>query len=440
MNYDKARACAATISKKGSILGLTSIQNLMQELSHVEEQLQIIHIAGTNGKGSVGAFLESVLMEAGYKVGRYTSPAVFDPLEVWRINQKNIEKERYAELFSKVKEACDRMVEKGMPHPTIFEVETAMAFCYFKEECCDYVLLEVGMGGREDATNLISHPVCSVLTSISMDHMQFLGDTIGQIAWAKAGIIKASCPAVTAGQERYGEEVLSVIRKEAEEKHAPLWIAKASEVKLTENSLQEIRFLEPEMGEVSLPLTGAYQIENAHLAITVLRQVLKLDTDVIKRGLTKTRWPGRFEQIAADPLFLIDGAHNEDAAVKLEASVENYFTNRKITYIIGVLADKEHAKVLERMLPHASAVYTVTPDNPRALDAKKLAKEARLVLDKLQGGNNPQEHRPQVQACETVREAVERAWSVTPEDGVILAFGSLSYLKDVKKEMQDGSK
>lgn len=440
MNYEKARACAATIGKKGSILGLTSIQNLMQELSHVEEQLQIIHIAGTNGKGSVGAFLESVLMEAGYKVGRYTSPAVFDPLEVWRINQKNIEKERYAELFSKVKEACDRMVEKGMPHPTIFEVETAMAFCYFKEECCDYVLLEVGMGGREDATNLISHPVCSVLTSISMDHMQFLGDTIGQIAWAKAGIIKESCPAVTAGQERYGEEVFSVIRKEAEEKHAPLWVAKASEVKLTESSLQGIRFLEPEIGEVSIPLTGTYQIENAHLAITVLRQVLKLDTDVIKRGLTKTRWPGRFEQIATDPLFLIDGAHNEDAAVKLEASVENYFTNREITYIIGVLADKEHAKVLERMLPHASAVYTVTPDNPRALDAKKLAKEAKLVLDRLQGGNNPQEHRPQVQACETVREAVKHARSVTPEDGVILAFGSLSYLKDVKKEVQDVSK
>ena len=187
MNYEQARAYAVNVSRSGSILGLDSIENLMHELGDIQEQLKIIHIAGTNGKGSTGAYLERVLIEAGYRVGRYSSPAVFDPMEVWRINLQSMSHEEYADIMEQVKCACDRMVEKGMEHPTIFEVETAMAFLYFYQKKCDYVLLEVGMGGRTDATNVIRKPVCSVITSVSMDHKQFLGNTLTEIAQAKAG-------------------------------------------------------------------------------------------------------------------------------------------------------------------------------------------------------------------------------------------------------------
>ena len=446
MNYEQARLCAQQIGKSGSILGLESIQNLMRELSDVQEKLNIIHIAGTNGKGSVGAFLESVLMEAGYKVGRYTSPAVFDPLEVWRINQTNISREDYARIFEQVKAACDSMVSKGMPHPTIFEVETAMAFVWFYENSCDYVLLEVGMGGRTDATNLITHPVCSVLASISLDHMQFLGNTVEEIALVKAGIIKENCPVVTTSQGRYRDRILPVIWKVAEEKQAPLFISDPVEAVLLEDTPEQLRFSCPLAGTITLSMAGSYQIENAMLAIHVLKDVLKIKDSVICSGMAKTKWPGRFEVIHRNPWVILDGAHNEDAAVKLAMAVENYFTNKPITYIIGVLADKEHAKVLKAMLPYAGAVYTVTPDNPRAMTAEKLAEEAvgivsDLYKERQQKNENMQvitilEQKPEVKACHSITEAVEQALAHTATDGVILAFGSLSYLKEVKQTIQ----
>ena len=228
MNYGQARAYAVNVSRSGSILGLDSIENLMHELGDIQEQLKIIHIAGTNGKGSTGAYLERVLIEAGYRVGRYSSPAVFDPMEVWRINLQSMSHEEYADIMEQVKCACDRMVEKGMEHPTIFEVETAMAFLYFYQKKCDYVLLEVGMGGRTDATNVIRKPVCSVITSVSMDHMQFLGNTLTEIAQAKAGIIKKDCPVVTILQKA---EAMVAIEAEAE-KQAAILRAEAEKEKM----------------------------------------------------------------------------------------------------------------------------------------------------------------------------------------------------------------
>ena len=190
MTYDEAVEFADSTKKYGSILGLESIRNLMQELGNVQEQLHIIHVAGTNGKGSVCAFLSAALTEAGYRVGRYNSPAVFERREVFRIGETMISKEEYATVFERVQTACEVLTKRGCPHPTVFEVETAAAFLWFYEKKCDLVLLETGMGGETDATNLITHPVCSVLTSIGMDHMQYLGNTIEEIAKVKAGIIK----------------------------------------------------------------------------------------------------------------------------------------------------------------------------------------------------------------------------------------------------------
>jgi len=422
MTYEGARAYIEKVSQTGSILGLENIQNLMRELSDVQEKLNIIHIGGTNGKGSTGAFIESVLIEAGYRVGRYTSPAVFEPFEVWRINRENITLEAYLDCLSQVKEACERLLVKGLPQPTVFEVETALAFVYFHQEKCDYVLLEVGMGGETDATNLITKPVCSVLTSISMDHMQFLGNSLSEIARVKAGIIKEECPVVTTDSQK--PEGLQVIREVAEQKAAELIIAEVG-TSDSQTSISGISYRHELFGTVELKLAGSYQIENSVLAATVCKKVLHLSDEVILRGLKQTTWPGRFEVVSKEPLIILDGAHNEDAAEKLANTIQKHFTNRRITYIIGVLADKEHAKMLALMLPPAQKVYTVTPSNARALNGAVLAEEVRSFGK-------------EAVYCEKMADAVNFAVKEAEEGetDVIIAFGSLSYLAALKKEVR----
>lgn len=440
MTYEEAKVYIEKVSQTGSILGLENIQNLMKELGDVQEKLNIIHIAGTNGKGSTGAFIESVLIEAGYRVGRYTSPAVFEPFEVWRINRENITQEDYLACLEEVRNACERLLAKGLPQPTVFEVETALAFIYFYQKKCDYVLLEVGMGGETDATNLITKPVCSVITSISMDHMQFLGNSLEEIAGVKAGIIKTGCPVVTTGGQK--PEVLQVIRDVAVQKGAELFVADVRKAELENEvedvcqesdglskvkvSLDGICYYHEEFGYVQLKLAGTYQIENSILAATVCKKVLQLPDEVILRGLELTTWPGRFEVVSEEPLIILDGAHNEDAAEKLAHTLQKHFTNRRITYIIGVLADKEHAKMLALMLPLAQKVYTVTPPNARALNGEVLANEVRSFGK-------------EAEYCEKMADAVTFAVQEV-ENGradVIVAFGSLSYLSALKQVIKD---
>lgn len=424
MTYEEAKVYIEKVSQTGSILGLENIQNLMRELGNIQEQLRMIHIAGTNGKGSTGAFIESVLIEEGYRVGRYTSPAVFETFEVWRINRENITEEEYLECLAEVKAACDRMLEHGMLQPTVFEVETALAFVYFYKKNCDYVLLEVGMGGETDATNLITKPVCSVITSISMDHMQFLGDSLADIAGVKAGIIKKDCQVVTIDTQK--AEVLHVIKEKAMQEKAELMIGRTVGCTDVQISLSGISFRHEEFGQVRIKLSGMYQIENAVLAATVCKNVLQLPQKVILRGLEKTTWPGRFEVVSERPLVIMDGAHNEDAAGKLAQTIQKHFTNERITYIIGVLADKEHAKMLELMLPYAKKVYTVTPPNKRALDGEALAEEVRSFGK-------------EAVVSKSVEEAVVFATRDVEAEltDVILAFGSLSYLSELKAAAED---
>ena len=425
MTYDEAVEFADSTKKYGSILGLESIRNLMQELGNVQEQLHIIHVAGTNGKGSVCAFLSAALTEAGYRVGRYNSPAVFERREVFRIGETMISKEEYATVFERVQTACEVLTKRGCPHPTVFEVETAAAFLWFYEKKCDLVLLETGMGGETDATNLITHPVCSVLTSIGMDHMQYLGNTIEEIAKVKAGIIKKGCPVVALKQ---GDSVCEVIKNKAEEcgsrcvlvevpqymQEAPIW----------GTTLQDVHY-----GSVHTALGGIWQRENLSLALAVLKLLEEsgypITKEAVQSGIAKTIWHGRYEVLQTEPLFIIDGAHNPIAAKRLKETIEKDFTNREIIYIIGVLADKEHEKMLRLLLPGAKAVFTVTPDSPRALDGEILAKEARKYADNIW-------HVPDI------GKAVKMAKETAKESDVILAVGSLSYLKEVKKALGQG--
>lgn len=425
MNYEEAAEFADSTKKYGSILGLESIRNLMQELGNIQEQLHIIHVAGTNGKGSVCAFLSAALTEAGYRVGRYNSPAVFERREVFRIGETMISKEEYAAVFERVQTACEVLTKRGCPHPTVFEVETAAAFLWFYEKKCDLVLLETGMGGETDATNLITHPVCSVLTSIGMDHMQYLGNTIEEIAKVKAGIIKKGCPVVALKQ---GDSVCEVIKNKSEEcgsrcvlvevpqymQEAPIW----------GTTLQDVHY-----GSVHTALGGVWQRENLSLALAVLKLLEESDYSITKEavqnGIAKTIWHGRYEVLQTEPLFIIDGAHNPIAAKRLKETIEKDFTNREIIYIIGVLADKEHEKMLRLLLPEAKAVFTVTPDSPRALDGEILAKEARKYADN-------------IWYVPDIGKAVKMAKETAKESDVILAVGSLSYLKEVKKALGQG--
>lgn len=426
LSKNELRAYIETIKKAGSILGLDSITALMHELSDIQDQLSIIHVAGTNGKGSVCAMLESVLLNAGYRVGKYTSPAVFEEAERYRVNGKNISEKDYAEAISLVKEACDRMVAKGMSQPTLFEVETAAAFLYFYQQKCELVILETGMGGATDATNVIKKPVVSVLASISRDHMGFLGDTLEEIAAVKAGIIKEGAPVAAIAPT---EEVREVIDGVCREKNVPVFYTREEQVKNLRMEHTRLCFSHEKLGEIRLKMLGKYQLQNALGAIETIRILnqrgFSITPEQLKDGLEQAEWEGRFSILSEQPLFVMDGAHNEDAAKKLRETLEMGFTNHQIIYIIGVLADKEHEKMLKLMLPLAAKVFTVTPDNARAMDGAELAKEAAKY------------HQDVIYVPE-IGEAVRLARKAAEEkQGMVLSFGSLSYLGEVKHALKE---
>lgn len=422
MNYIEAMDFLKKTKKYGSQLGLTSIQNLMAELGNIQDEIPLVHIGGTNGKGSVGAMLSQVLTEAGYRVGRFCTPDVFVYEDEFQMNGINIEKGRLAQLFTRVKAACEKLVAQGMAHPTRFEVETAAAFLWFYEENCDMALLEVGMGGATDATNLIRKPLVSVLTSISMDHIRFLGNSLAEIATVKSGIIKPQVPVVTMQQK---PEAMEVIKKKAEEMQAELIVADITQVQniTQKDGRYAFEWKAPRCIPVTLSLCGAFQVENAVCVLNVLRilqkKYPKITETVIQQGLSHTIWHGRMEQIGTGPDFYLDGAHNEDAVRKLRKTLDEGFSNRRIVYIMGVLADKDYEKMITMMYQPGDRVYTVTPQNPRALDGKELEKQ-------LFGQNID------AQYCEKIQDAVLYALRDAQKEDMILAFGSLSYLRDVR--------
>ena len=456
MSYIEAMEFLEETKKYGSQLGLTSIRNLMAELGNVQDEIPLVHIGGTNGKGSVGAMLSQALTESGYKVGRFCTPDVFAYEDEFQMNGINIEKDRLAQLFTKVKEACDKLTSQGKPHPTRFEVETAAAFLWFYEEQCDIALLEVGMGGETDATNLIKRPLVSVLTSISVDHIRFLGNSLGEIATVKSGIIKPQVPVVTMEQK---PEAFARIEKKAKEMQAELIVAKADQaqqitqkngryvfewnvpdyvhkekeaVGCTEKIMlykqdNEFREMQQKM-HINLSLCGAFQVENAVCVLNVL-QILqkkypKITKETIQHGLAHTTWHGRMEQLGAEPEFYLDGAHNEDAVRKLRKTLDEGFSDRRIVYIMGVLADKDYEKMIQMMFRPGDHVYTVTPQNPRALDGKELEKQ--LLEQKIDA-----------RYCENVQDAVLYALRDAQKGDMILAFGSLSYLRNVREAYEN---
>ena len=413
------------LKKSGIVPGLGSIKELCRRLGNPQDAFPCIHIAGTNGKGSVLAYLSTVYKTAGYRVGAFSSPAVFNPRETIRVDGKNMTKKAYTEGLEKIKEAVEAIKADGLPAPTAFEAEVALAFLYFADKKCDIVLLEAGMGGREDATNLITRTLAAVLMPIGMDHMQFLGGTLDKIAYQKAGIIKKGCVAVSAVQQ---EEAAAEIRKEADKQGCSCIFATVPEK--IKYGLKKQRFnyrdafgtLHKDM-EITIP--GVCQTENAAVAIEVVEALNRQNAFVVseenlRRGLLETSWPGRFEVLREKPYFVIDGAHNEPAAKKLVQSVSAYFSNKRIIYIMGMLKDKEYEKVAEITYPYADQIITVTPpENKRALSAMDLAAAVSA-------------YHPRVTTAGSVEEAVEMAYLLAGKEDVILCFGSLSFLERVR--------
>ena len=417
MKYQEAVEYIESLSKYGIKPGLFTITELCRRLGNPQDALQFVHIAGSNGKGSTLAFLSTILKCAGYKVGRYISPTIFEYRERIQIGERPITQKKLCELTEKLRSVCEEMVADGFHHPTPFEFETAMAFLYFQEMQADIVVLETGMGGRGDATNLITTTKVAVLASISMDHMQYLGDTLAEIAYEKAGIIKAGCKVVS---QKQSEEALAVIERECKEKGVELTVVEPQKLKHVRSSLSGQKFSYGEYKDLQIQLLGTYQTENAMLAVEVVKALgecgFVISKEVLRRGLKEAKWRGRFSVIGRRPYFVVDGAHNEDAAKKLAESIAFYFTNKRIIYIIGILRDKEYEKIIELTAKYAEQIITVkTPNNPRAMDSYELANEVAKV-------------HPSVTAASSLEEAVELAYLLAGKDDVIISFGSLSYL------------
>lgn len=428
MTYQEAREFVNQAAKKGSILGLETMKRLMEKLKNPQDQQNVIHIAGTNGKGSTLAYLTSILKKAGYRVGRYNSPAVFDYLEIFTINDVNISEADYAKYMEEIAKACDVLVEEGFDMPTAFEIETALAYLYFYGEKCDVTLIETGMGGDEDATNIVKNTIISIISSISMDHMRFLGNTVLEIASHKAGIIKDNSVVVCAVQsEDHSKEIEDVIQGMAMKKHADFIKVNEPEnlVFHNEETLFDYCLASDEKRyHLSTGLLGVFQPYNAsaaiETAICLRKKGFHIKDEDIVLGILETKWHGRFEKIRNSPLIYFDGGHNPDAAKLLAKSMEIYFTNKKIIYIIGVLADKDYDKILALTAGFADTIITITPNNIRALDGEALMREAK-------------KYHHHARNVESIDEAIKKAVGMSGKDGVVFIFGSLSYLKEARE-------
>ena len=410
------RELTEKLAGKGIRPGLTVMNQLLDALGHPERSLKIIHIAGTNGKGSVFAFLSSVLQEAGYRVGRYISPTIICYEERFQINGNFISQQRLDRYFAQIGKVITRFEESGMDIPTLFEVETAISFLYFKDEKTDFALIETGMGGRLDATNVVKEPILTVIASVSYDHKSFLGNTLGEIARQKSGIIKKNIPVIVSENP---PEVTEIIRKEAKDNHSPCMEVSRDDYVVVEEKYDGSSFLwRGEVYEMNLP--GRHQISNAVTALMAGEYLLGRDSDdAMKNGLKKTVWPGRLEIIRRRPLTYLDGAHNPDGAVKLAQFLQKHFTNRRILYIIGVLKDKEYKKMLEVSLPVCEKAFVFRPDNPRGLHVEKLACCIRSFGK-------------EAEICENVNQACKRALSQAAEEDILVVWGSLSFIEDMR--------
>lgn len=408
------------------VLGLDRMEELLRRLGNPQDDLKVIHVAGTNGKGSVSKYLEEGLSACGYKMGLYTSPYIETFNERIRYDGADISDEDLEYYGQKVVSAAEAMVADGLDSPTEFEVVTAIAFLYFAGRQADITILEVGLGGIGDSTNVVKSPLASVITSISYDHMAQLGSSLAEIAVNKAGIIKTGCPVIANVPQR---DAAKIIARKAYAMGSRLYdisgirAAVSDETPFSQKVSMEL--YEKSYSDVEISMVGRHQAENLKTALATLEILrksgaVKLDREALYEGLKRARQPGRFEVISEDPLVIIDGAHNEAGAQALQETMAQHFAGKKILLVAGILADKEIDSIVKFLTKITDHIIVTEPDNPRKLAAEKLA-------------GHVADFGVAAEAVPDVEAAVHRAKELADGYDVILFAGSLYLIGDVRR-------
>jgi bifunctional protein folC len=418
MDYETAMIKLRGEVCSGIKLGLQNIKTLMEKLGNPQDKLKIIHIAGTNGKGSCTSFVNSVLVSQGYKVGMFTSPSIYNFEERIRINNKNIPEDKLIELMDEVREVANTLEV----FPADFELVTAVAFLYFYREKCDFAIMEVGLGGRLDATNVVDKPLITLITSISFDHQQFLGNTIKEISLEKAGIIKDGVPLVLYSQDT---EIMDNIIRVAKSKNSKVIVNDLSKIKILENNKSGQIIDYKEFRNLKINLLGSHQVKNATISLELLLELRKMGFEIsnesIYNGFLTVTWPCRFELVSKSPDFILDGAHNIDGIEKFISNINFYYKDSRKIAIFGVLEDKDYNEMLERIIPCFDMFLTVRPDSERAMEAYELKDKIEALTEK------------KVYSFDNYQDAIDKSFEISSKDDVISAFGSLYFVGEVRK-------
>lgn len=431
MLYEEARVYLDHVSKYGSVLGLDSIKGLLEELGNPQDDLKFIHIAGTNGKGSVAAMLSKILQKSGCRTGRYISPAVMGYMERFQIDDACMDEKELPFFVEKVRMAADSIKKRYGYTATVFEIETAAAFLYFREHGCDYVVLETGLGGAEDATNVVQNVLLSIFTSISRDHMGVIGDTLEEIALTKSGIIKQGVDVVSSPQQPV---VRKVLERAAARKNSHIYFVKREQISLWKESLEGQVFSYQNSSKINLPLLGRHQLENAAAVLESVERLrsrgVKIPEEAVLDGMREVYWPGRFQVLCRTPVIIVDGAHNEEAAGRLMENIRIYLSGKRVIGVMGVFRDKEYEKMTEMLAPYLEKVYTVDlPDLERTLRKEVLQEcwEKQEVC---------------AETAPDIRTAVYRAREDAKQEreGAVVVFGSLSYLGEAIRVVSEKKK
>ena len=424
MKYQEAMKYITEVGNFGSNYGLERTYKLLELLDNPQDKLKIIHVAGTNGKGSTTAMITSMLKGCGYKVGMYTSPFLEEFEERIQINGENIPKEKLAQLMTKIKYAVDKVIEEGYNHPTEFEIITVLMFLYFATEEVDFAVVEVGLGGRLDSTNVIT-PILSVITSISFDHTNLLGNTLEEIATEKAGIIKSCIPTVIYPQEEVAEIVIS---SKCQELDSKLYKINKEDAKLIniikeDKIYQQVKVKLDDEYDVKLPLLGEHQILNLAVALKALEVIKdkapKLNMESIVKSIATVRWNGRLEIMSNSPYVVIDGAHNIQGITQLNKNINKYFEYKDMYLILGILADKDVEHMVKVITPKAKKVFTVTPNSMRAETAEELMNEVKKYNESCEAYND-------------YKNAFEDALKLCKKDDLLLISGSLYMIGEMR--------
>ena len=420
-NAEQAVEYIHSVFWKGSIPGLGRTRNLLDLMGNPQNKLKFVHIAGTNGKGSTAAMTASILRKAGYRVGLYTSPYIYRFNERMQIDGEPISDSELTEITAWVKPKAQSMEEA----PTEFELVSCIAFEYFMRNRCDIVVLEVGMGGALDSTNVIAAPEVAVITNIGLDHTDVLGSTVEEIALTKSGIFKTGCDAVV---YRGAPSVEAVFEKVCAEKNIPLTKADFEGLNLISHGLTGQVFDCGDRKGLELPLLGDHQLHNASVVLSIIDRLIargwKISEEDIRQGMAQVSWPGRFDVMRNDPLFIIDGGHNPQCIEALVKNIEDYLADRKVIVLTGVLADKDYADMYQPVMPLVEEFVCITPPNPRKMDASLLAQYL-------------QEKGAKATPCQSIVEGVCTAMEKAGKDGVVLCFGSLYSIGSIRDALEE---